>query len=166
MPITFDEKDSLSIFDPATSGGDSFTEDRGTPNALIGFDVRHAALIDAVTPIYAELRDDGTLGEEKTGSRYGGLGGQPTRLLKPGYVVVGLDCRQGQFEDNMAVIWQKWTPAGPDNSDEDKSDVVGGPGGRPLKMSAKPGHVAIGIHGRSGGLVDRLSLITAKPVLT
>lgn len=165
MPITFVEKDQMSGVDMQTSGGSPFSEDMGDPpHVLVGFEVRHGALIDGITPIYNELNDDGSLGVERTGSFYGGTGGQATRLLNEGYVVVGLDCRQAQFEDNLAVVWHKWTPTGPDTSEEDKSQALGGQGGRPVQISARTGHVGIGIHGRSGGFVDRLSLITAKPV--
>lgn len=174
MTITYHDRDIVSlpnadvIVDPVTLkrypiGGGFFLHEQRTPFALVGLTVRSGTLIDSVTPIYRELKEDGSLGEELKGSRYGGLGGGERTLIKPGYVVVGLSLSQGLYVDRLAMIWQRWTHRGLDAKDTDKSDYVGGNGGGPEEVRAQTGHIAVGIHGKSGTLIDRLSLITVRP---
>lgn len=90
MPVTFHDRDAVSLIDEATSGGSPFSHEHPAPYGLVGLDVRSGNRIDAVTPIYRELKDDGTVGEEVAGPRFGGTGGGVTRVQKPGYVIAGL----------------------------------------------------------------------------
>jgi hypothetical protein len=174
MPIVYNDRDIISlpnadlIVDPVTFkrypiGGGRFQEEQRAPFALTGLIVRSGTLIDAVMPLFQELKKDGSLGEEITGQRYGGLGGGERKIVKQGYVVIGLSLYQGLYIDQVAILWQRWTAKGLDNGDTDKSSYTGGVGGGPEEIRAQPGHIAIGIHGKSGTLVDRISLITARP---
>jgi hypothetical protein len=153
--------------DSGRVGGDPFREARNNaPFALVGFDIRHGSLVDAVTPLFRELKDDGTVGEIVRGGRYGGSGGEEVTLEIPGYVVVGLSLRQAQYTDQLSVTWQRWTNSGVSGADENMSRALGGGGGfARAPIRALPGHCACGVHGKSDALVDRLSLVTARPVI-
>lgn len=64
---------------------------KGKNIALTGFRVRYGDVIDAVTPIYAEVTKSMQLKGEFEGDRIGGTGGGETVLKRPGYVVTGFD---------------------------------------------------------------------------
>lgn len=166
MPIRFKDINDLPVYELDSSGGFAYRDQQVVPFALVGFAIRHGALVDAVTPLYRELKPNGTLSEIVSGGHYGGMGGDETFVEMPGYVVVGLVLSQGALTDSLAIIWQRWTAQGVDVNDENISDRFGGSGGigrNPIK--AVPGGCAIGIHGKAGGAVDRISLITAHPII-
>lgn len=85
--------------------------------ALIGFRVRHGDIVDAVTPIYAEVTTSLELKGEFEGDRIGGTGGSETVLKQPGYVVTGFDIQRGDYFGrsevvHMQVIWNRLTRNG------------------------------------------------------
>lgn len=112
-------------------GGSPFEDYRNAPYVLVGLKIRHGSNIDAVTPIYRKINDDGSLSEITfPGMRHGGGGGGETILEKAGCVVVGLDLRQGKITDKIRVAFQKWTNKGVDvNSPYQYEGPVGGNGG-------------------------------------
>ncbi len=146
-------------------GGAKFSEKKQAPYALIGLKVRHGSLVDAVTGIYGQLKADGTIGSTIEGHRYGKTGGGQTIVRRKGYVIVGLSLRSTRYVVQLRILWQKWTSSGPNPSEEVQSQILGGPKGRPFDLKVPAGEVAIGIHGRAGTYIDRISLITAKPVI-
>lgn len=80
--------------------------------ALIGFRVRHGDIIDAVTPIYAEVTPSMELVGEYEGQRIGGTGGGETVLKKPGFVVTGIEVQRGWYFGRSEVVhfqvtWQR-----------------------------------------------------------
>ena len=178
MPVTFEDRDVVSIIEPDSTGGTYFISEERAPRALVALEVRSGSRIDAVTPIYRELRSDGGMGEEISGPRFGGQGGTLRLLEKSGYVIVGIGFRLAKGRKptirtvELNVIWQRWTASGPDGNDQDRSPNLGtanggaGSDGAPREVVALNGSVAIGIHGFSGSEIDRLSLITARPVVT
>ncbi len=92
---------------------------QGKNIALIGFRVRHGDVIDAVTPIYAQVTEKLQLAGEFEGDRIGGTGGGETVLKKPGYVVTGFDVQRGYYFGrrqvaHFQIIWQRLTATGVD----------------------------------------------------
>jgi hypothetical protein len=104
---------------------------KGKNIALVGFRVRHGDIIDAVTPIYAEVTKSLQLQGEFEGERIGGTGGGETVLKKPGYVVTGFDVQRGYYFGrqevvHFQVIWKRLTPKGVDPSSDIVSEKLGG----------------------------------------
>ncbi len=162
--VTF--KDIAYLNYPLGGGGAKFSERKQAPYALIGLKIRHGSLVDAITGIYGQLKVDGTIGSTIEGQRYGKTGGGQTIVRRKGYVIVGLSIRSSRYVDQLRILWQKWTSSGPNSSEEVQSQILGGPKGRPFDLKVPAGEVAIGIHGRAGTYIDRISLITAKPVIS
>lgn len=109
--------------------------------ALIGFRVRHGDVIDAVTPLYAEVTPRLELKGEFEGDRIGGTGGSETVLKQPGYVVTGFDIQRGYYFGrsevvHLQVIWNRLTPKGIDPQAEVVSKKLGG--GNFAKISQPP----------------------------
>lgn len=97
--------------------------------ALSGVIVRHGDIIDAVTPIYAEVAPDGTLGAAIEGNRYGGTGGGVTRLEKEGHLITEIQLTRGSYFGASHVIYldvtfQKLGPNGLDTG-TNKSERMG-----------------------------------------
>ncbi|MEL6227568.1 MAG: caspase family protein, partial [Pseudomonadota bacterium] len=73
--------------------------------ALSGLVVRHGDIIDAVTPVYAEVDETGTLGNPIEGNRYGGTGGGVTRLEKDGHLITEVQLTRGRYFGASHVIY-------------------------------------------------------------
>src|SRR5437016_5632905 len=98
MPILFTNARTLPSTD-FSSGGMPFSyQPPSAGYALIGLNVRAGNWIDQVAPVFAELLDDGSLGQEIQGPSFGGTGGSPYELrVQPGHVVTGIQTRSGSF---------------------------------------------------------------------
>jgi hypothetical protein len=148
------------------SGGMPFTCQAPGPNfALVGLVLRVGAWIDQVTPIFAEMLEDGALGPEIYGPSSGGHGGmvREVRCL-PGYVVTGIQTRSGNYLDAIRLHQTRWDGSLV-SSESHWTPWTGGLGGveRHERM-AEPngGGVVIGVAGRAGGYVDNLTIVTAE----
>ena len=133
---------------------------------LVGLCVRTGAWLDAVTPIYSELLDDGRLGAEVMGPRFGGLGGTGESLIRasPGHLIVGIQTRGGAFVDALrlaeaswdgrelgVVRWTAWTGG----------DRGAGIERRPFLTAGAEREVLVGICGRARSYVEALSGVAA-----
>lgn len=170
MPTFFSNVRTLPFVD-FSSGGMPFYCQHPSPGfALIGLDIRAGAWIDQVTPVFAELLDDGTLGSEVWGPVFGGDGGIVRDLrVAPGHVVTGIQTRSGNYVDAIRLLQSKWDGSAINISESKWTPWVGGwlNGGverpeRVLELSG--GAVAIGIAGRAGSYVDNLTLVGADLV--
>ncbi|MEZ4732287.1 MAG: hypothetical protein R3E79_34680 [Caldilineaceae bacterium] len=88
---------------------------------LVGLEVRHGYVIDAITPIFTET---------VKGCQYGGTGGNAALLEKAGYVITGIDVWRGRYFGKkviaqLQVIWHKLTPVGIDSAHEIISNKLG-----------------------------------------
>jgi hypothetical protein len=104
---------------------------QGKNVALVGFRVRHGDIIDAVTPIYAEVTPKLELKGRFEGERVGGTGGGETVLFEDGYVVSGFDVQRGSYFGRSEVIhiqvyWNRLTGEGIDAADARVSKKLGG----------------------------------------
>ena len=134
--------------------------------ALVGLDLRAGEWIDQVTPVFAELLDDGSLGSELYGASYGGHGGTVHQLrVQPGHVVIGLQTRSGSFVDAVRLLQSRWDGSSLALSESTWTPWVGGRGGveRPERTFEPFGSaVAMGIAGRAGAYVDNLTIVGAE----
>jgi hypothetical protein len=167
MPILFTNVRPLPANDPGSGGLPFHCQHPGTGFALVGLTVRAGHWIDQVTPIFAELLDDGTIGPELTGPSFGGFGGGTQELrAAPGWLVSGIQTRSGHFVDALRLRLARWDGASLDPSDGRWTPWVGGAFGgveRADRLIETPA-VAIGIAGRAGAFVDNLTLIGGEPV--
>ncbi|HWE26670.1 MAG TPA: hypothetical protein VHB97_01655, partial [Polyangia bacterium] len=84
----------LPVADLGKGGQPFFDQPLGSYLALVGFELRVGDWIDRVTPLFAALHDDGSVGVERRGQTYGGPGGVERELrVAPGCVVIGLQTR-------------------------------------------------------------------------
>lgn len=172
MAITFERRTELQIDDIQNAGGLPFSHESAAPYALVGLIVGCGSriyapkVISGITPIYGILNNNGTISvQEMMGPRFGSTEQFEMKFKKPGSVIVGLNIKQGSFIDQLQIVWQKWTSAGLDGKDE-RTEYCGGQGGEYKEIHVPVGCVAMGIHGRCGDLIDRISLIACKPVIT
>jgi hypothetical protein len=170
MPILFTNVRPLASVDVG-SGGMPFSHQHVSPGfALVGLVVRAGSWIDQVTPIFAELYEDGSFGSEVVGPACGGYGGTTQELrVMPGHLVTGIQTRSGSFVDAVRLLQSRWDGTSLNVSDSKWTQWVGGStmGGveRPERMIEAAGTaVAIGIAGRAGTYVDNLTLVGAELV--
>jgi hypothetical protein len=147
-------------------GGEDFTRMSPHPGcAMVGLIVKSGAWIDRVTPIFAQLKEDGTFGLEFNGQSIGGEGGMTRRLLKlsPGHVAVGLQTRSGTYVDAVRLYEASWD--GSTLGQPRWTDWIGGEGDAPERQAFMPpdGHVLIGVAGRAHRYLDALTGIAAAP---
>ena len=170
MPILFTNVHTLPSTD-VSSAGMPFTFQQGNPGfGLVGLVVRAGHWIDQVTPIFAELLEDGSIGPQVRGPSFGGNGGTPQELqLMPGHVVTGIQTRSGDYVDAVRLLQAKWDGNGIDMTTAKWTAWVGGPymgGVERIERMVEPvgGAIAVGLAGRAGRYVDNLTLIGAEPV--
>lgn len=123
---------------------------KGKELAFVALKVRHGNVIDAITPIYAEISPDLSLGETVVGKQYGGKGGGETVLERRGFIVTGINLYRGDyFEEEEVVqielIWHRLTQRGIDPATEVISEKLGDGHfanlDKPAKqLRANPGH--------------------------
>lgn len=110
--------------------------------ALIGFNVRHGDIVDALTPIYSEVTSKLELVGEYEGERVGGTGGNNTEAKHPGYVVTGFDIQRGAYigrEEviNFTIYWNRLTSSGIDVNDQIVSEKFASENYANITKSAK-----------------------------
>ena len=103
---------------------------QGKNIALIGLRVRYGDVIDAMTPIYAEVTSQLELQGEFEGERIGGPGGGETVLKKAGHVVIGYDMWRGDYFGRSEVVhiqlfWARLTRDGIDQASTVASAKLG-----------------------------------------
>lgn len=170
MPILFTNVRTLPATDVG-SGGMPFSYQPPHPGfALVGLMVRAGHWIDQVTPIFAELLEDGTLGPELHGPSFGGWGGTPYDLrVASGHVVTGIQTRSGNFVDAIRLLQARWDGSSIDMSAPKWTSWVGAPmmgGVERMERLVEPdgAAIAVGLAGRAGAYVDNLTLIGAELV--
>jgi hypothetical protein len=170
MPILLTNLRTLPSTD-ISSGGMPFSYQPPTPGfALIGLQLRAGAWIDQVSPVFAELLEDGSLGAEFQGPIFGGSGGSPYELrCLPGHVVTGVQTRSGNYVDAVRLLQTKWDGTSLDVATTRWTSWVGSTnlgGVERMERLVEPhgGAVAVGIGGRAGIYVDNLTLLSAELV--
>jgi hypothetical protein len=168
MPILLTNVRTLPSTD-VSSGGMPFShQPPQTGFALVGLLVRAGDWIDQVTPLYAELLEDGTLGAELQGPAFGGHGGMLYEVrVAPGHVVTGIQTRSGNFVDAVRLAQSRWDGTTLDPSTTKWTSWIGAPnrgGVERMERIVEPqgSAVAVGISGRAGSYVDNLTLIAAE----
>ena len=167
MPILFTNVRTAPFVD-YSSGGMPFTAQAPAPGfALVGLTLRHGAWIDQVSPLFAEMLEDGSLGPVVHGQAFGGHGGVSAQLLcAPGHVVTGIQTRSGNFVDAIRLYQTRWDGS-LITSDSGWTPWCGGSGGvERIARFAEPegGGIAIGLAGRAGAFLDNLTVVTAEPM--
>lgn len=124
LPHTMLGEDAFATVKPAALQAES----RVAP--LVALRVRHGDVIDAITPVFAELAPDFTVKTMWIGERFGGDRGDETLPEAEGYIVTGLDVYRGAYFGKeeivqFQVIWHKLTPTGIDPAAERISDKLG-----------------------------------------
>jgi hypothetical protein len=167
MPALFCNVHSLPFVDFGSGGATFYCQHPNPGFALVGLDIRAGAWIDQVVPVFAELMDDGTVGQEVAGQAFGGYGGAARELrVAPGHVVTGIQTRSGNYIDAIRLLQSKWDGSSLNLQESKWTPWVGGwnNGGveRPERILELSGAtVAIGIAGRAGGYLDNLTLVGA-----
>jgi hypothetical protein len=170
MPILFTNVRTLPSPDISSSGL-PFSYQQPYPGfALIGIALRAGHWIDQVSPIFAEMLEDGSIGPEVQGPSFGGPGGTPQELrVAPGHVVTGIHTRSGNFVDAVRLMHARWDGGMLDTSDQRWTQWAGSAnqgGVERMERLVEPhgAAVAVGVAGRAGGYIDNLTLISAELV--
>ena len=117
--------------------------------ALVGLKVRSGDIIDAITPIFAEITPNLGFGKKEEGERIGGAGGSETLLEKEGYIITGINLERGNYFGrdeviHIQVIWSKLTPQGIDQNATIVSQKLGSgnftTASQPQDLRTKPGN--------------------------
>jgi hypothetical protein len=175
-PLSGAKEASMSIFfskvhvvpsTDAGSGGMPFQAHAPHPGfALVGLHLRAGDWIDQITPMFAEMLEDGSLGPEIFGPTFGGMGGAPQQLrVSPGHVVSGMQTRSGNFIDGIRLFESRWDGARLVEAGWTPWVMGGQRGGveRPERFAEPNGSaLVIGIAGRAAGYVDNLTLVTGE----
>ncbi len=159
-------------------GGGGFALACGAGMAAVGVDVRSAAEVDQVTVICQRVGlavDRGASphgfstvaqgGQGRTGSAGGGGGGQSTLVCPDGSFLHALQVRSGARVDQASFTCARLDlvgyPAQPrfSRSDTGSRTFGGNGGGLQALQRCRDDELMAGLHGRSGGRVDRLGPI-------
>ncbi len=147
-------------------GGGQFTARCPLGEFLIGFEIRKGDFVDAVRPLCASAHGPRDVGASVRGDWHGGTGGRPMNLTCPrGEPVV--NGMLMSFEDvNDNIVYDLGLVCGPTagrqvkpggNFVSDAEMLLGGLQHCPF------GQAAVGLHGRSGLLLDAIGLICDAP---
>ncbi len=108
------------------------TDDNETVFALVALKVRSGSIIDAITPVFAEVTSDLKFQNRKDGLQVGGKGGTEKLLEKEGYIVTEIEVVRGRYFDfdrdeivHIQVFWHKLTPQGIDPTTKIASNKLG-----------------------------------------
>jgi hypothetical protein len=146
-------------------GGIGFSEHSRLDDneVLVGLNVWSGVYIDSVQPLYSKVLPTGLGGSVREGKRYGGRGGEVTRIYRPNHVVTGLALRHGHIVEQLSLIWREWGSEGLQGEPVQSQALGGGGGGgRLVSVTTAEGEIAVGVFGASGWYVDRISLITCN----
>jgi hypothetical protein len=149
------------------TGGSEF-RDPGYPTGtcvnkvLVGLNVKHGDAIDNIQPVFRIVSPDGSLRGYILGDAHGGNGGGPPQaILAPsGYVVTGALLRVGRVVENLQLIYQQWRGGGRVGTQLRYSEIIGGIGATTHIVTCT--RFGIGIHGRSGRLIDAFGFLAAN----
>jgi hypothetical protein len=134
--------------------------------ALVGLQVRAGDWIDQVTPIFAEVNEDGTFGPELHGPSFGGHGGMVKHLrVQPGCLATAMQTRSGHFLDGVRLMQTRWdgTALGDSMWTEWLTGSSMGGVERPERWAEPAGRgVIVGIAGRAMTYVDNLTFVSAE----
>lgn len=149
------------------SGGMPFQAHAPHPGfALVGLALRVGDWIDQVTPIFAEMLEDGSLGPEIYGPTFGGLGGASRELrVSAGHVVTGMQTRSGSFIDGIRLHESRWDGSRLVETGWTPWLLGGSMGGveRPERYAEPIGNaLVVGIAGRAAAYVDNLTCVVAE----
>jgi hypothetical protein len=170
MPILFTNVRTLPSTDFSSSGLPFSYQPPHPGFALVGLALRAGHWIDQVSPIFAEMLEDGTIGPEIQGPSFGGQGGAPQELrVAPGHVVTGIHTRSGNFVDAVRLLQARWDGSTLDVSTQRwtqwaGSSIMGGVERMERIVEPHGAAVAVGVAGRAGGYIDNLTLISAELV--
>lgn len=167
MPIMLRNLRILRSPDSGSGGMPFFCAPPAPGLALVGAIVRAGDWIDQITPIFAELLEDGTLGPTLNGPAFGGHSGDLRELAcAPGHVVTGIQIRSGHYVDAIRLQQTRWDGSLVAAESSWTSFCGGGGGAELAEWLAEPvGSAAIvGLIGRAGSYVDRLGVVTAEAI--
>ena len=167
MPYLFSNVRTLPSFDVSSGGMPFSAPPPGTSFALVGLSIRAGAWIDQVTPIFAELLEDGHVGTPVNGPSYGGHGGVLQELrCAPGCVVTGIQTRSGSFVDAIRLLQTRWD-GNLQPAESMWTPWVGGHGGverAERVVDPSSAGIVIGLTGRAGLYVDNLTVVVGEPM--
>jgi hypothetical protein len=166
MPILFSKVRVVPSTDFG-SGGMPFECHAPHPGfALVGLTLRAGDWIDQVTPVFAEIDDDGSVGPESFGPSFGGHGGSVKHLrVAPGCVATGMQTRSGHFIDGVRLLQTRWdgTSLGESQWTEWVTGASIGGVERPERIAEPVGRgVIVGVAGRAMTYLDNLTVICAE----
>ena len=170
MPILFTNVHTLPSTDVSSSGMPFSVQAPNPGFALVGLAVRAGHWIDQITPLFAELLEDGSIGPQICGPSFGGYGGNVQELhLTPGHIVTGIQTRSGNYVDAVRLLQARWDGTTIDMATAKWTQWIGAPnmgGVERTERMVEPagGALAVGIAGRAGHYLDNLTLIGAEPV--
>jgi hypothetical protein len=117
----------------------------GKTVALVGIWAQSGNVIDAVTPVYAEIDKDFRIGATRYfAQRIGGANGDESALIKSGYITTAIDLYRGMYFGapvivHLEVTWSKLTTEGIDYKKQIHSERLGS-GKYAEGVSDKPVH--------------------------
>ncbi len=98
--------------------------------ALVGLKVRSGDVVDAITPIFAEITPKLEVSRKIEGDRIGGEDGGETLLEREGYIITGINIERGVYFGrdeviHIEVVWSRLTSQGIDQNDAITSEKLG-----------------------------------------
>jgi|GEM_PF-700489 len=148
-------------------GGRKFKTYGGKDRILVGFNIWHSTIVNAIQPIYRKLNKNGTLGYRTYGPKYGGYGGRRSRVMKRGYVATNIWVMEVDYYGNKVIgaivlDYMKWNK-GYLNKVFSRSKIYGKTAAKKWKLYNRyKGTIICGIHGRYGRYLNRLSLLVTQ----
>jgi hypothetical protein len=141
---------------------------------LLGFNLRAGHLVDSIQPICGVPVTTSLAEARGTMPQFGGAGGQPVRLICPegAPIVLGVailaEGRDTQIVNSIHVYCgilagHQERPGYPHARYDSPAQGGGALFGRFPVVFCPPGLLAVGVHGRSGAMVDQLGLICGPP---
>jgi hypothetical protein len=103
----------------------------GKTVALVGIWAQSGDVIDAITPVYAEIGKDFSVGTNRYFAQHiGGTNGDESALIKNGYIVTAIDLYRGMYFGapvivHLEVTWSKLTTEGIDYKQQFHSERLG-----------------------------------------
>src|SRR5262249_27861884 len=154
MPIMFSNTRRCPSVDFGSGGMPFSYQPPSSGFALVGLAIRSGWWIDQVTPIFAEMWEDGSTGPELFGPSFGGWGGTWQEGRGPtGPVVTGLQTGSGNYMDAIRLWHTRWDGSlvQAESGWTAWYGAWGGGGVERTERLAEPqgGAVAVGIAGRA-----------------